>query len=89
MTDNYYERENGLWYVKYPNGKKLVEYSGSMEIAYQMGIQKSIEDMNLKEQSLADLLLTHRKAGMKEVVDWLDRCKKIKVPKYQMKEWGI
>uniref|UniRef100_A0A6M3KRU8 Uncharacterized protein n=1 Tax=viral metagenome TaxID=1070528 RepID=A0A6M3KRU8_9ZZZZ len=29
------------------------------------------------------------KAGIKEVVEWLERCKKIKVPKYQLKEWGI
>jgi hypothetical protein len=27
--------------------------------------------------------------GMKEVVEWLERAKKIKVPKYQLKEWGL
>ena len=27
--------------------------------------------------------------GRREVVDWLERYKKIKVPKYQLKEWGI
>ncbi len=29
------------------------------------------------------------KTGMKEVVDWIERNKKIKLPKYQLKEWGI
>lgn len=30
-----------------------------------------------------------KKAGRKEVVEWLERCRKIKLPKYQLKEWGI
>ena len=30
-----------------------------------------------------------RQRGRKEVVEWLERCKKIKVPKYQLKEWGL
>jgi len=29
------------------------------------------------------------KAGIKEVVGWLERTRKQKVPKYQLKEWGI
>ena len=29
------------------------------------------------------------KAGMKKVVEWLEGYKKIKVPKYQLEEWGI
>ena len=33
--------------------------------------------------------ITGKQAGMREVVDWLERCKKIKVPKYQLKEWGL
>ena len=27
--------------------------------------------------------------GIREVVEWLERAKKIKVPKYQLKEWGV
>ena len=27
--------------------------------------------------------------GRREVVEWLKRTKKVKVPKYQLKEWGI
>jgi len=27
--------------------------------------------------------------GRREVVEWLERCKKIKVPKYQLEAWGI
>lgn len=30
-----------------------------------------------------------RKEGKIEVVEWLERTKKIKVPKYQLKEWGL
>jgi len=30
-----------------------------------------------------------RKAGIREVVEWLERARRIKVPKYQLKEWGI
>ena len=29
------------------------------------------------------------KAGQRKVVEWLERCKKIEIPKYQLKEWGI
>lgn len=29
------------------------------------------------------------KAGRREVVEWLERVRKIKVPKYQLKDWGI
>lgn len=29
------------------------------------------------------------KAGIQKVVEWLERTKKIKVPKYQLEEWGI
>jgi len=30
-----------------------------------------------------------KKAGRREVVEWLERVKKIKVAKYQLKEWGL
>ena len=30
-----------------------------------------------------------QEAGRREVVEWLERARKIKVPKYQLKEWGI
>ncbi|KKN21709.1 hypothetical protein LCGC14_0922490 [marine sediment metagenome] len=29
------------------------------------------------------------KEGMKKVIEWLERVKKIKIPKYQLREWGI
>ncbi len=30
-----------------------------------------------------------RQQGMQVVVEWLLRCRKIKIPKYQLREWGI
>ena len=33
--------------------------------------------------------LDARHEGRMEVVEWLERCKKIKIPKYQLKEWGL
>ena len=43
---------------------------------------------------IADVLVTKQaeisfKMGKGVVVEWLERAKKIKVPKYQLKEWGI
>ena len=29
------------------------------------------------------------KAGMRVVIEWMERTKKGKVPKYQLKEWGL
>ncbi len=56
------------------------------EIFFGAGCKQGIEDQN--EAILRTAEATHQ-AGMQEVVEWLWRCKKIKVPKYQLKEWGI
>ena len=40
-------------------------------------------------QILRDSVAIAKLAGIKEAVEWLKRYKKIKVPKYQLKEWGI
>jgi len=40
-------------------------------------------------REVANLMIESRKVGMREVVSWLERYKKIKVPKYQLKEWEL
>lgn len=40
-------------------------------------------------QAISQAILEGRKIGIGEVVEWLERVKKIKVPKYQLKEWGL
>jgi hypothetical protein len=40
---NYFTREDGIWYVNLENGTKVRAYnSGSMEVAYQMGLKANI-----------------------------------------------
>ena len=53
-------------------------------------------DMDLDEYGyLCDLACGKRTAwlnymaGMKKVIEWLERARKIKVPKYQLEQWGI
>ena len=45
------------------------------QLAYEIGVEEG------KVIGIAE--------GIKEVVEWVERNKKIKLPKYQLKEWGL
>jgi len=73
------------------------------ETGRKAGYKQKEEEMNCQSVSLADLCLEHRKAGRKEVVDWIENKRHLLRPpsnfakmgidynewQAQLKEWGI
>jgi hypothetical protein len=43
MIDNHFKRVDGIWYIILPDGDIKCNFSGSLEVAFQMGRQ-SIQD---------------------------------------------
>jgi len=57
------------------------------EISFKAGEDKGYAHAR---QHCEDVIIPQAETqARKEVVDWLERAKKIKVPNYQKKEWGI
>ena len=57
------------------------------EISYKAGYKKASDESNAI--SHLDCYEDGKKAGMKKVVEWMEKYKKIKLPKYQLQEWEI
>lgn len=52
------------------------------EISFKAGYDEALTQ-------LAEMTEECKQMGRKEVVEWLERARKIKVSKYQLKEWGL
>ena len=59
------------------------------EIIFKRGMEYCREQDPEKWDNLEAMLEAKKQEGMKKVVEWIERNKKIKLPKYQLKEWGI
>ena len=54
------------------------------ELSFKAGYEAVWKDGVIK-----DTFEIGQQEGRKDVVDWVERVRKIKVPKYQLKEWGL
>lgn len=70
------------------------------EISFEAGYKQAKEDMDIQLVSLAELCLSHRKAGIKELMEWViaNEPRTIFVSEQQefkakwqakLKEWGL
>ena len=77
--------------------KLLAAQLTKAKISFKVGYKQAREEMNLQTMSLAELLLTQRQEGRKEVVEWLQTHPYYKRMfgespfewQVQKKEWGI
>ncbi len=77
---NYYTRDNGTWWIEDGKHKTECEFSGSMEIAFQMGMvyaQKEMLQPKInKYQKLAEKLLKDCDKPFAELKEMNDNLEK-------------